>query len=171
MDTMGINTLKSNLTDVQRAYLWDIVIPSPIGSGDWAALQARCQATELPPRKTGVIKVPYKQTPGANYHGKLDVGQTWKCTFIEGLDKKVYDACYSWHELVVAVRNGISSGDQEIKTDVYVMMLDGNGNITTQVKLVGAYIEEIGQVTLDYENENPVRFDVTWRFDYHEKVS
>ena len=169
MPEMGIDTLKSNLTNPARVYLWEIVIPTAIGGGDLTALTTRCQSTSIPGRSVGEILVPYKQTGGIKFPGKLTYPHTWETTFIESEDKKIFDAIYAWNQEVIHDYDGIGAGDTAIKQDLYLTLLTTKGEIYLGIKLVGCYPQEVGNVDLNYDAEDPVRFTVTWSYDRWEE--
>ena len=101
MALMGQDSLKANLTNPARSYLWDVLVPVPVGDGDSTTYQVRAQSTQIPGRKNESIAIPYKQTAGVVVAGKLSYDHTWTCEFIEGEDKKVFDAVYSWQQKIV----------------------------------------------------------------------
>ena len=70
MALMGLDSLKSNLTNPARTYLWEVVIPVPIGNGDTDTYTVRAQTTEIPARSNGEITIPFKQTAGIKVAGK-----------------------------------------------------------------------------------------------------
>jgi hypothetical protein len=167
---MGINSLKGTLTNPQRVYLWDVLIPDPVGGGNTETLMLRCQSTAIPGESVGQIVIPYKQTPGAAYPGKRTVSHTWTCTFIEGEDQAIIDNLRPW--LMACVNNdGVGEGDDVIKRDVYLKMLSTKGDDTREVKLVGAFLQDIAEVALSYDAEEVVRYSITFSFDDVESVA
>ena len=170
MPEMSINALKANLSNPQRSYLWEILIPAPIGDGEVQTYTLRAQSTVIPGRKQGQIKIPFKQTPGVAIPGKLEFDQSWACTFIEGEDQAVWTAINSWMQKIVNVTTGRGEGDNNVKTDVFLTLLDVPGDITLKLKLKGCYVMELGTVELTYaEGEGLVKFPVTFSFDYVEQ--
>lgn len=166
MANMGVNSLKANLTNPARVFLWDMLIPNPVGGGDTETLMVRCQSSVIPGRSVGEIKVPYKQTGGVKFHGKLAFPQSWKCTFIEGEDKKIFNAINGWNQKIVDAEGGISTADPDLKTDVYLTLLTTKGDTFHKIKLVGAYIQDVADVPVSYETEDTVKYDVTFSYDY-----
>ena len=72
MSSMGVDVLTSNLTNPQRLYMWEVLIPNVVGgAGNPSVLQARAQSTSLPGSSVGEILIPYKKTSGVKYPGKL----------------------------------------------------------------------------------------------------
>jgi hypothetical protein len=171
MANMSTDALKANLSNPQMGYLWEIIIPTPIGDGDVETFQLRAQSTQIPSRDQGQIVIPYKQTAGVAVPGKLAYTHKWDCTFIEGEDKKVWDAIYSWMQLIVNGITGTGTGDSSIKTDIYLTELSRAGATTLKLKLKGCYVMAIGQVPLSYKEEGFVEYTVTFSFDSVETSS
>jgi len=165
MPNMSMDALKANLTNPQRTYLWEIIIPTPVGDGEVETFQLRAQSTEIPGRSFGAIPIDYKQTPGIIVPGKAKLDHTWACTFIEGEDHKVYDAVNSWLENIVALATGIGTGDSAIKTDILLTLIATVGTTVQTIKLKGCYVAELGKLGVDYKTDGVVTYAVTFSFD------
>lgn len=166
----SVNVLKNNLTNPQRIYMWEVLIPTPVGGGQSETFSVRARSAEIPGSSFGTINIPYKQTAGIVVAGKLQYDHKWECVLIEGEDHAVYDALYEWQQQIVNNLTGIGVGDPLYKTDMYIILQDTTGETGMKIKLKGAYIEAIGKVGLDYENEGIVKYPVTFAFDSFEKV-
>lgn len=171
MPDMGVDILKNNLTNPARTYLWEVIIPNPIGGGDSNTLLVRCQSSNIPGRSFGEILVPYKQTGGVKFPGKLTYDHTWDCVFIEGEDKKIFDAIYGWNQKVVNDYDGVGEGDDAIKSDIVLTLITTKGQTFQKIKLVGCYPQAVGPVALAYDGTDPVRYTVTFSFDRWENVA
>lgn len=171
MAEMGTDVITSNLTNPQRTYLWDVTIPNPIGGGDSNVLQARAQATSLPGRSVGTdILVPYKQTAGIKFPGKLTYSHAWQITFIEGEDTKVFAAIHAWNQQVINDRSGVSAGDENIKSNLFFTELSTKGAEGLKIKLIGCYPEAVADVEMSYATQEPKRLVVTFSFDSWEQI-
>ena len=170
MSKMGQDNLGANLTNLARKYLWEVVFSNPIGGGDSDALMLRAQSTAIPGSSFGSILVHYKQTAGVKFPGKLNMPHTWTTTFVEGTDKKVFDAIYAWKQLIVHDRLGIGGPDQVIKADIYLRLLDQQGSTTSQFKMVGAYPELMDDTPVSYDEEAALMYTVTFSYDRWESV-
>ncbi len=171
MVEFGTDSLKANLTNPQRAYLWEVLIPAPVGSGSTETFQIRAQSSQVPGRTNNPITIPYKQTAGVVVAGKLSYDHTWTCTFIEGEDKRVYDAIYSWQQNIVNDVSGIGVGDPLYKTDVYILLLTTAGGESLRLKLKGAWVQSISPAELSYEGEDTIKYSITFAFDTTEKMN
>ena len=165
-NNMGIDSLKGNLTNPARTFMWDILIPVPVGDGITTTYQIRAQSTVIPGRSNDAIAIPYKQTAGVMVAGKLVYPHTWTCTFIEGEDKLVFDAIYSWQQQIVDDTFGVGSGDSSYKTDVNMTLLTTSGDTFMNIKLKGAWIQSMGDVALAYADNETIKYSVTFEYDY-----
>lgn len=170
MGNMGADCLKNNLSNPARTYLWEAMFTNPIGGGDADVLMLRCQTTNIPGRSVGEILVPFKQSPGVKFPGKLTVSHTWICSFIEGIDKKVFNAIYAWKQAIVHDKLNVGGPDIAIKSDIYLRLLDTKGVVFLKIKLVGCYPQAVDDVPLAYEDEDTIKYSVTFSFDYWTEV-
>lgn len=168
---IDVNTLKNNLTNPQRTYLWDILIPSPIGGGDSDTLSVRAQSVQKPSREVGAIHVPWRQSAGLNFPGKLAYTHQWECTFIEGEDHKIHDAIYGWMQTIVDDYDNIGAGDDQIKSDIYLNLLGVNGAVTLKIRLIGCYVQRLGEISFSNDTEAIASYSVLFSFDSWEIVA
>jgi len=166
MSNMGADSLKNNLSNPARVYLWEVVFSNPIGGGDAEALMLRCQTTAIPGRSVGEILIPFKQSAGVKFPGKLTMSHTWAATFIEGTDKKVFEALHAWEQAIVHDRLNTGLPDVAIKANIYLRLLDSQGDPHLSIKLVGCYPQETAEVPLTYEDEDTVKYPATFSYDY-----
>ena len=171
MSKMSADSLAANLTNVARKYLWEVLFSSPIGGGDAEALMLRAQSTAIPGSSFGAILVPFKQSPGVKFPGKLNMPHTWTSTFIEGTDHKIFDAVYAWKQAVVHDRLGIGGPDVAIKSDIYLNLLDQLGATTNRFKLIGSYPELMDDTPLSYDEEAALIYTVTFSYDHWERIA
>lgn len=167
MSEMGINSLKNNLNNPARSYLWEVLFPNPVG-GDTDTLLLRCRSTSIPGVSVGSILLPYKQTGGVKVPGKKTYSHTWACTFVEGEDRAIWDAFYDWAQAIIDDETGL--GSFSIKKDIYLHLLDTDGTVSKRIKLVGAYLESQDDITLSYDEEGVIIISTTWSYDYWTKA-
>lgn len=166
---IGTESLRSNLTNIARVYLWEVEFIDPVGGGDKEALKIRCQSTQRPGRSSGQIHVPYKGTGGIEFPGKVTFLHRWTCTFIEGTDTKISTALLQWQQAILNARTGQGSIDQEIKTNVYLKLLDQKNAVVETIKLVGCFPLDVSDVSLSNAEEAPIVYTVVFSYDYWEK--
>jgi len=162
---MGTDSLKANLSNPARTYLWEVLVPVPIGDGASETFTIRARSTEIPSRSYGEIAIPYKQTPGIKIAGKLKYEQSWQCTFLEGEDKKVFDALQSWQQNIIDNLTGIGVGDASYKADIFLTLITTAGETFQKIRFKGAWVQEMGKVQLSYDDDGMIVYPVTFAFD------
>lgn len=167
MSNMGINSLKNNLNNPARGYLWEVLFPNPLG-GDTETLLLRCRSTSIPGVSVGGILLPFKQTGGVKYPGKKTYSHTWACTFVEGEDRAMWDAFYEAAQAVIHDETGL--GAFGIKKDIYLHLINTDGTVSKRIRLVGAYIESQEDIALSYEDESVILVAVSFSYDYWTEV-
>lgn len=171
MSEMGADILKNNLTNPAKSYLWEMLFTNPIGGGDSNVMDLRCQTTTIPGRSHGEILVPFKGTPGIKFPGKLVMSHTLVMTFIEGTDRKVFDALHGWSEAITGAKTGAGGPDVTIKSDIYLRCLDMAGTVWMTIKVIGAYVQAVDDVPLNYEDDTSIYYNATFSYDRWELVS
>lgn len=170
MAQMGMDTLKANLTNPARVYLWEMLIMNPLGGGDEEALSVRCQSTSVPGKSFGEIPIPFRQTAGIRIHGKETYPHTIVLTILEGEDKRIFDAIHQWHQRIVHNRTGQGLPDDEIKRELILNMLRTGGDHWMNIKLIGAWPSLIADEALAYDAEAVITYDVTFTYDRWEEM-
>lgn len=171
MADMSIDVLRNNLTNPAKSYLWAVVFPKIIGGGDGITLATRCQSAGLPGRSTSSIKIPFRGTPGFKVPGQASVSQTWRLDFLESTaDKKTFTALYNWSQVIHNMRTGLGSPDPSVKADLYFQALDQAGATWLTIKLIGCYIEDIGEISVSYSTNSSMMFSATFSYDWWEMV-
>lgn len=171
MVQMGVDSLKSNLTNTQRVYNWELLIPSPVGEGDAETLMIRCQTTIIPGKSFGDIPIPYKGTPGIGVPGKLTMSHILPFTFIEGEDKEVFKALHTWMQKIGHDRLGTGVGDVLIKKDMILTLQTTAGEDTLKIKLIGCYPRAVDDTTLSMADEANVMYAGSFWYDFWEEIS
>jgi len=169
MGSMADDSLKTNLSNPARTYLWEAMFTNPIGGGDAEVLMIRCQSAGVPGRSVGEILVPFKQTPGIKFPGKHVVSHAWATSFIEGMDKKVFNAIHAWNQAIVHDRLGVGGPDVAIKSNIYLRLLNTLGEVIMKIKFVGCYPQAVDDVPLAMDSEAAIYYTVTWSFDHWEE--
>ena len=170
MADFSVDSLKSNLTNPQRTYLFDILIPIPVGGGDSNTLQIRAESSEIPSVGNTPINIAYKATAGIEIAGKKLYDHSWACVFRDGEDHKIYDAMYAWTQQITHDVTSIGVGDPLYKSDVYLTTITTAGATYMKIKLRGAWVQNIGKVALSYATDGTVSYGVTFAFDTWEEA-
>ena len=169
MAKMGADSLKNNLTNPARIYLWEVLFANPIGGGSGDVLELRCQTTAIPGRSVGQILIPFKGTGGIAFPGKVTFSHEWANTFVEGTDGAVFNALYQWFEAISESNSGQGNVDNAVKTDLYLHLIDQEGTVYRSIKLVGCYIKTMDDTPMPYGEEGAVMFNATFSYDRWEK--
>lgn len=162
MAKMSADSLRNNITNPARSYLWEVLVPTPL-QGDAETYLLRAQTTTMPERSFGEILIPYKQSAGIKFPGKLAYPHTWDITFIEGEDRKILQSFYDWCNDIIDDKT--NTGSIIIKTDLYLHLLDTDGSVALKIKLTGCYPQRMSDVPLDYSAEDPIKFTITFSYD------
>ncbi len=171
MSIMNSDSLKYNISNPAKAYLWEFVMPNPRGDGDTDTLRLRCQSAQLPERSFEVIHIDYMQTGGFNVPGRERFPGVITLEFVEGEDSAVWDAFYSWCELCVGSYDGVGVADPELKSDFYLNLLTKtDGTTYNKVKFIGGWVSKLNSVDLGYEQNKNIVLRVDLTYDRWEKV-
>ena len=162
----SVEVLKAALTSPARSFLWDVIFPSPFGGGNSELLMVRAQTTSIPEVKIGQIKVPYRQTGGVAYHGKLQYGQSWDVEFVEGEDAEMFSEFCRGLAVAVDPATGLGTPDNRVKGPV-VMQLDATDDVPyKQIQLIGCWVMAVGQIPLAMASDKEITVKATLSFDY-----
>lgn len=167
MSEMSSDSLKNNINNPARSYIFEVLMPNPL-SGDPLTLLLRCRSTSIPGVSVGSIHIPYKQTGGIKIPGKKTFTHTWSCTFIEGEDRATWNTFYEMAQAIIDAETGL--GAFGIKRDIYLHLQDQDDTISLRIKLVGAYIESQDDVALAHSEEGELNIAVTFSYDYWVKA-
>lgn len=163
MPEMSVDSLKNNLTNPARNYLWEVLFANPKG-GDTTTLLLRCRSTSIPGVSVGKIHIPYKQSGGIEYPGKKTFSHTWSCVFVEGEDRAMWDAFYDWTQAIIDAETGL--GSLSIKTDIYLHLINTDGTVAKKIKMVGCYVESQDDVAISQSDEGEIEISITFSYDY-----
>lgn len=176
MPEMSVDALRNDLSNPARSYLWELIIPNLIATmGDPRTMMIRCQTAELPDRSVGTIQIPFRQTAGLVFPGKLTMSHTVDLQFVEGEDRKIFNALYVWSNAIVNNKTGKSSGEGfglglpintgvRYKADVFINLLNTNGVIAQIIRLTGCFVQNVAKVPLNNE-ESEIKINATLSYD------
>jgi hypothetical protein len=163
MPEMSVNSLKNNLGNPARSYLWEVLLANPL-SGDVDTLLLRCKSASIPGVGVGSIKLNYKQTAGIKVPGKKTFPQTWTCVFVEGEDRAIWEAFYGAAQAIIDAETGL--GAFNIKRDMYLHLIDTDGTVSKKIKLVGTYVENQDDIAISYDDDKEINVSITFSYDY-----
>lgn len=170
MPDLGLDSIKSNVTNPARVFLWEFEIPSPKGNADSTVWFIRAQSTSLPGKSFEDIDINFKGTGGFRVPGRERYDHNFPVTIIESEDRKGFDAIHSWMNDIRNNISGLGEGDGAVKTDAILKMISQKGETWLQIKMVGMYPKEVGNVELNYNASDAIRFPVVFAYDRWEEV-
>jgi len=168
---MNLDALKANLSNPQRAFMWEFEIPAPKGTGSSDVWVLRAQSIEEPGRSFAAIDIPFKGTGGVRVPGKEVYDHEFTVKLVEGEDAATFQAIQSWMKLVRDNVSGVGSPDGDIKTDAVVRLLTLAGTVSKQIKIVGMYPQAKPKVALSYDENAIENYEVTFAYDRWEEMS
>ena len=171
MGQMGLDALRQNLSNPQRAYMFTFEIPAPIGLGDPNTWVLRVKAAEEPERSFDKIEIPFMGTAGLVLPGKEKYSHEMKVTVLEGEDAATYQFVQSWMAMIRDNISGVGLGDPDLMADGVLTEYDTKGNAVKRIKITGMYPQAKGAVPLAWENSKVVEYDITFAFQRIETMT
>lgn len=158
------------LTDVLRAFesgdfarpnLFEVEIPY-LGQN----FKFKCKAGTMPPATVEKIPVGYMNRK-INIAGDRTYDD-WTLTIYNDVAHDTRQAIVDWNNLTAGMGNTISGEiPSEYKKPGLVRQLDRNGNVTKEYQVTGLFPTNVGEVTLDWDNNNEIQtFETTFSIDW-----
>lgn len=169
---LQVDALKQNIASPQRAYMFELEIPSPRGLGSSELWNLRCVALEDPERSFETIHIDYKGTAGFDIDGRESYTHTMTVTVEEGEDAQTFNAIDSWMDLCRDSASGLGVTDPEKKTDAVVLYYSTDGaTVTRKSRIIGMWPKRRPVVKLASGSSERVRYDVEFSFDRIEPLA
>ena len=130
-----------------------------------AALYLTCQGS-IPQSTIEDIQIMFR---GKQYH---EAGERtyspWTCQIYNGTDFKVRSALERWSHTILAAESTAGLDTPSMyKGSVEIKHLDRNGHVLRTYKLWGAYPQEVGEISLGFDQGNTIeQFSCTFVYDY-----
>ena len=130
-----------------------------------AATFLTCQGS-IPQSTIEDIQIMFR---GKQYH---EAGERtyspWTCQIYNGTDFKVRSALERWsHTILAAESTAGLDAPAKYKGSVEIKHLDRNGHVLRTYKLIGAYPQEVGEISLGFDQGNTIeQFSCTFVYDY-----
>ena len=171
--SFSIDNRMSDLPDIQRQYLYELEIPALDGiTQDDMILRVR--SAVIPQRGIEVIESNFMGMKQF-FPGKPTFSHTLTVDFEEFEDQKVLQYFYAWFEKMNVLdpnndQSGVAKKSEDKKSiseDITLKMYSFDGTkLEKKIKFVKAYPETFADSTLGYANNDSVKMNVTFRFDY-----
>lgn len=151
-----------------RTNLFDVVITNPVVSVADGVLPLRCESAALPEDTLNRKEVFYFgrhiKLPGARSY------QDWNVTVIEDEDFVVRDALQAWSSHINAHEGNVNrlptAQTTLYKSVADVRMWSQTGQLLTTRQLIGVWPQYIAPIQGDWGNDEIVRYQVTFCYDY-----
>jgi len=185
-DNFTINSRTAKIADVQKTFMWQLYIPGisyVAGKSTGALLDLedmliRCRSISIPRRETEAIRSHFMGT-SQYFPGKTDAGGTVSVSFEETEDLTIARTFYSWNQAIFNIDPdaGSEAGKSaafmksSLVKDVYLILLGYGGQPLGCVKYNNAWVQNIGESQLSYEDGGAVKYDVTFQYDYWTLIS
>jgi len=169
MARLDVKNLKANVGNAQKVFLWEVIIPNPIGGGNVDALRFRAQTAQIPGESIGSIHIDHGNSAGVNFTGRRRIEQTFEMTFIDGEDLLVYRSIRAWMNVIHGNGAG-AAGDINSKSDLYLYLIGSNDTDTLKLRVSGAFPLNKPAVSLNYTEDGVVTFSLTFQFDDLQEV-
>lgn len=142
------------------------VLVGGVASAAGNAAQFLCRSASLPASILEDITTAYRGRP-VHFAGERTY-QPWTVSVFNETNFLIRNALERWHNIIVNydATNGVTRpGDYQV--DMAVYQLDRNDRVIKTYRFYDAYPTNIGQITLDFEQNNQIEmFDVEFTYNY-----
>jgi hypothetical protein len=162
----------ADLKDVQRPYLFELVIANPIGVAGMSEdeVTLRCHKASIPGRGAEIIETNFYGLK-LHYAGRPTYG-TYQLNveFTEHEDQRLIKFLHDWNNLVYNTRTGNGGSEKSYKTDITLNMYKNDrSKLPYYIQFRNCFIESIADSDVVHAAASEgVKYSVTFRFDYWE---
>ena len=171
--SFSIDNRAKNLPDVQKQFLFELEMPA-IGGVTEEDMIVRVRSAVIPQRAIEVIESNFMGMKQF-FPGRPSFSHTLTVDFEEFEDQKVLTHIYEWFEKITVIdpadaQSGVAKKSESKKTfaqDITLRMYSTDGTeLDKTIVFYNAYPETLSDSTLGYANNDSVKMNVTFRFDY-----
>jgi hypothetical protein len=167
------------LPDVQKSWMWNLVIPGVRAVAPQSALGneedliIRCRSFVIPPRTTNATISEFMGTKQA-YPGRVDTLGVATATFEDTEDQRIFKILYEWQQNIfnMSPENPISAGKSKFpfkraySKDIFLIMYKYDGTpLEKSIRFMNCWPQNVGEVALDYANSGVVTYSVGFQYD------
>ena len=175
-----INGRAAKFPDIQRNFMWQLFIPGIITVAPSALLDAedllvRCRSISIPQRANEAIQSNFMGTR-QYFPGRADPGGgTIGVSFEDTEDMTIQRIMYEWQQEIFNInpKSPITAGKskrplkRELTKDLFLIMYNYAGiPLPHQIRFHNAWIQQVGEVSLSYDGNESVKYEVTFQYDY-----
>lgn len=152
-----------------RPNQFQVHITFPVGIADRKTVEAATHLTcqgSIPQSTIEDIQIMYR---GKQYH---EAGERtyspWQCQIYNSADFKVRSALERWSHTILAAESTAGLDVPTLyKQNITIKHLDRNGKVLRTYTLIGAYPQEVGEISLGFDQGNTIeQFPCTFVYDY-----
>ena len=166
----NIDTFKSNFSNAAKNYLFYVGLDNPAWVGTDAKQAMYLVRSSVIPGKT----IEKKELGWQGYKmpfGGSSTHEDWTVTFIVDPKAAIYKSMIAWSNMVHDPKTNRHGNPVEYMRDQTIQMisLDGTASIL-DIKLIGAWPQNVANLELNYDNTDNATFAVTFCYIRHEYV-
>lgn len=161
-----------------------------LGDDGVEALTLRCKSVSIPQRTTEVISSDWMGTTQYT-QGRPRFGNTLSVEFEETEDQVITEFLYNWQQLIFDITPALGLGSvgtdlatglqggssrqiqllgsrrRALSTTLYLDMYRYDGvKMKKRIKIINAWPQSVGDSSLSYGQNDSVKYNVTFQFDY-----
>lgn len=159
-----LSDFQAQIRDLARVYQFEVEIIFPLVLGASNLVNILAESTAIPVKTMGEVDANFMGQP-MKLAGTITY-PAWSCTFRVDDNYDVYKKFRAWSELVVGTETNIAAFPRQYRSNINLYQLDGAGNRLISYQLINAWVSNVGEETLDYNNRNISLLPITFEFDY-----
>ena len=182
MANLTIEGRAKTLPDIQRAWMWELLIPgiANVTGGimkDVEDLIIRTRTAVIPGRTVEAMTSEFMGMK-QYFPGKTGFTGTFTSTIEETQDQIVWRALSHWQNLIYLVDPNAPNGGasqrptkRAVAKDIFLVTYRYDGTpMGKKIRFFNCFPQGVGDVTLSYEAADQVKFDCTFQYDFWTSV-
>ena len=161
----NIESLKS-LGEPLKTFNYEVFIPQVPGNGiDGSNVRFYVDQASLPAVGTEQVSV-FAGGHELRYAGRGIYPHEWTIGMRAYENRETLNMLTIWHNLQWDRINGTQNVSDVYKTTVFIQLNDSAGGVSHRIRMIGAFIANIGDVPLSPDSSNAIIVPVTFAYDY-----
>lgn len=166
----SIDAFRANFANAARQYLFYVGLNIPVSGISTTKAMYLVRSASIPAKS-----VEKKEIAWQGYRmpfGGVTTHEDWTVTFMVDPKAQIHQAMVNWSNLVHDPATNIHGLPSSYMADQRVQLLTPTTGSTsiTEVKLIGAWPQNVGPIELNYDNTEIATFQVTFSYVRHEYV-
>jgi len=161
----NIQDLRSMTAPPQRAYEFEVEIVG-LSTGSEEGLTTRAQSVSIPATSNEAIEINYKSRK-TYFSGRDSSSNTVSISFLDDENFTAYNYFQKWNDDLInnPVTGGGTTRALYTATVLIKTMAGDDETVTSTTRLLNAFPTEIGEMSMSYDTNQQVTFDVTIQYD------